>query len=237
KSYSSSVTEVTLFSNISNPALLAKSNNIAGISIIPQTFGLQELSQKSVGSIHNFSSFTFGSSYQNYGFELFRQQIFSVGISKKITDNFFVGSSLVLDFLDIKNYGSKQISKINIGVSFSPSEKLNLGFAIKNLLQKKFTDSDIAPQSNILLGISYLPTKNFSLHFQIDKERNRDISIAAGLELGFYDFLSVRSGYSDNPDIYSFGISIKLKLVEIDYAVQIHSYLEETQMFGVKINY
>jgi len=237
KSYSSTVTEVTIFSTSSNPALLSNGYNSAGISIIPETFGLNELSQKNLGIILKLPGIVFGAEYKNYGFELFRKQIFSVGTSVKVSKNLSAGFSADIDFLRIKNYGLATTKKLNAGLFFIISKKLSFGVALKNFMQTKTSESDISPRSNLLFGITYFPVKNFSCHLQLDKERNREISVAAGIEFSFQNLISLRSGYSDNPDVYSFGISLHIEPVEIEYAVQVHNYLDETQMLGLKINY
>lgn len=237
KAYSGSVNEVSEFSILVNPSLIAKGRNSVGISIIPQAFGLTELSQKSLGTIYNLPFLTLGFSYQNYGFELLKKQKFSFGAAKEIFKDLFFGCSALIDHTNIKNYGSTSNTVINTGFSFSPVKKLNFGIAVKNLLQFKKTASETSSGTTFLFGFNYLPAEALSVSFQLSKQQLIDISLSAGVELRFLEFMSLRAGFAKNPDIFSCGLSLKVEFFEVNYALQVHDYLDDTQLFGVSINY
>lgn len=224
-----------VFSLFTNPAGLSKIKEMQfGVFYSPSPFGLKVLRNMNIAfnKTTNIGSFAIG--LFNYGFKLYHENEFYIGYGNNYDEKFYFGFSTYYEAIIIENYGSKNFLNISIGGTYLLTEKLSLGFVLKNLLQNK----DYSPHSTTFRsGISYKIFKNSFIHFSVFKEINFPISFSSGIEYDIIKYLSLRFGIQNVPSTFSAGIGINYSIFKIDYAINKHQELGLTHQFGMLINF
>jgi len=227
-----------VFALFNNPAGLAQMNwREAGIYYSPAPFGLTELSNGFVAYNEPFSFGSVSLGATTYGFELYRETKFILGISYNYQNKFFVGAAVNFHNLSIKNYGSDLACYLNIGGLAYLSPELRLGFYFHNLNYATFgSDEDQIP-AVISSGLSCDILSNLRFNLAFEKDIKYPFSFLMGLDYDIIRYLSLRTGFSTEPSRYTAGIGINYSIFSIDYALFTHSDLGLTHQAGIIISF
>jgi hypothetical protein len=227
-----------VFSFFENPAGLAQINHDeAGVFFSPSPYGMSELKNAYAAFSHpmNFGAVAVGGMI--YGFELYKETQISLGASYNYDDKFYVGGVFNYKNFSIKNYGSKNTIILDIGVLARLTDKLNFGFSYKNITHESLTtETDELPVS-ICSGLSYKIIDNCTASLAIEKDVRYKASPRFGIDYAIIKYLSIRTGLSKNPNLYSFGIGVNYSLLNFNYAVVTHQELGLTLQVGVVISF
>jgi hypothetical protein len=227
-----------VFSLFNNPAGLAQMGwREIGIYYSPAPFGLSELSNGFV-AYHEPTSFgSFGLGGMTYGYELYREATLSLGYSYNYQNKFFIGASFNYRTLSIKNYGSDATITINLGGLTYLTNNIRFGFAIQNLNKATFGDTDNQIPMIFNAGLSYDVMDEITVNTAIEKDINYKPSVQFGINYDIIEYLSLRSGFSNEPSKYSAGIGINYSIFSLDYAIFTHNDLGITHQAGLIISF
>lgn len=221
-----------VFSLFNNPAGLSRINSREiGLSYSPSPFGIDKLSTGYIAYNEFTSLGNISIGLMNYGFELYKENIFVLGYSKKILPNFYFGFNGKYKLINIKNYGKTNDFNISLGGIIDLTNNFYLGFSLQNSL--RFLNTKIKSPLIYTSGITYQAMGNTYFHFAIIKEINFPISFRLGIEYSIIDFIILRFGIQNEPNIYSGGLGIKYSFLNLDYSISTHQDLGLTHQIGL----
>ena len=223
-----------VFALFGNPAGLSQHNtNQIGIFYSPSPFGLKELANGNLAYNQPTSFGNFGVGFMTYGFELYKENKFQIGYSQIFYDKLLLGVTAFYQTINIKNYGDNGFINFSLGGIFLISEDLSVGFTLYN--PARFTS--YSSLTSFSSGITFKPLKTTNINLAIHKELTLPISISFGAEYYLVEFLALRLGIKNEPNIYSGGIGINYSFLNLDYAVSSHQDLGLTHQIGLIINF
>ncbi|MGD8780314.1 MAG: hypothetical protein PVH88_15285 [Ignavibacteria bacterium] len=223
-----------VFALFNNPAGLSfSSNNQLGVFYSPAPFGLSELANGFSGYKHNFQFGTVAAGYMTYGFELYRENMFTIAYSNFIDKKFSVGAAINYHTLSIERYGNDNSISFNIGGIASIQKNLRLGFLFENLSRSSFGEE--ANQIPVVYnsGLSYDISKDITINAAVEKELDFDPSMKFGMEYKLIENFELRLGYKNEPDTFAAGVGINYSIFNLDYAFYSHQYLGLTHQAGI----
>ena len=222
------------FALFNNPAGLSELKlHQAGLYYSPSPFGLTELSNGFASFTYPTSFGTIGTGFMIYGFELYKETELALAYGRKIYKNFSAGITVFYKNISIKNYGNKGFLLFNIGGIVKINDQVNLGFVFENLTRTTINDEDNQIPVVYWTGISYKIIDDLNLFAAIKKEVEFNPSLRFGAEYNLLEFLQLRVGTANEPDVYSVGIGIIYNVFQFDYAVFKHYDLGLTHQFGL----
>ena len=227
-----------VFSLFNNPAGLAQMNwRELGIYYSPSPFGFSELANGFIAYHEPFDFGSIGVGAMTYGFELYRENKISVGFSYNYLNKFFAGAAVNLHTVSIKNYGSDNTFYLNIGGLFYLTQNFRLGFSVQNLNRASFGNE----KDNIPLiyntGFSYGVMEDLTFNLAVEKDIRYNYSLRGAIEYYLLEYLSLRTGFSNEPSSYSAGIGINYSYFSLDYAFFTHTDLGLTHQAGLIISF
>ena len=227
-----------VFSVFGNPSGLAQLNwREAGIYYSPSPFGVKELANAYAAYIEPFSFGSVAIGYMQFGFDLYKENKIALSFAHKLTNKFFVGTTLLYQNLKIERYGSDNTTTLNIGGLYYFSEITRMGFYAHNLLRETYgSESDQIP---FILGFGASHDFNSEITFNaaVEKELDFDPSFRFGAEYDIIQYLSLRAGFMSEPSSYSIGVGIHYSFINLDYAFFSHPDLGLTHQAGIIIDF
>jgi len=89
--------------------------------------------------------------------------------------------------------------------------------------------------SLIILFSNVVQAQDFNV--ELEKDVKHPISVRAGLEYSFYDFLDLRAGVGSEPTSFSGGIGLNYDMFQLDYALYYSPDLGITHQGTISINF
>lgn len=227
-----------VFSVFNNPAGLSQLNwREIGIYYSPAPFGLSELANAYVAFIEPFSFGSVSLGGMTYGFELYRETKVVVGYSYNYQNKFFAGAALNFHTLSIQNYGNDNAFYFNIGGLVYLSDEFRFGFSFHNINRASFGNDDDQIPVVLNSGLSYDVLKSLSINVAMEKDISYKTSLMFGVDYDIIEYLSLRSGFSNEPSRFSAGIGINYSFISLDYAMFTHNDLGLTHQVGLLVSF
>lgn len=227
-----------VFSIFNNPAGLAQMNwREVGVYYSPAPFGLSELANGFVAYHEPTSIGSFAIGGMSYGFDFYHESKFSLGYSYNYLNKFFAGVTINYQTVSIQNYGNDGALFFNIGGLAYVSNVFRLGFSIQNINRASFGDDDDQIPMIFNTGLSYDVADELTLNFAVEKDIKYKASFQFGINYDIIEYLSLRTGFSNEPSKYSAGIGINYSMFSLDYAMYTHNDLGLTHQAGIIISF
>ncbi len=223
-----------VFAIFDNPAGLSMIKwQEMGVYYSPSPYGISEMANVfgAYNQPFSFGSIAFG--VMTYGYELYRENKFSLAYSYNFQNGFQAGITLNWYTVVIKNYGNSSTYFLNIGGIINLNEILRMGFHFENINRASLSDADNQIPVIFNSGFSFDATKEFSLHLAMEKDLIRNASIKLGLEYNLIKYFSIRTGFANEPSKYSAGIGINYSGFRFNYAIYTHQELGITHQFDL----
>ncbi len=227
-----------VFAIFNNPSGISQINwREIGVYYSPSPFGLNELANAFVAFNQPFDFGNIAIGYMNYGFDLYKENKITFAYSNKIQSRFFYGGSITYNNISIENYGSDNSLSLNLGALAYINKNLRTGFSIININRASYGDEKDQIPVIYNFGFSYDVLLNLILNIAVQKELDYDPSFRFGIDYALIDFLSIRTGFSTEPDNYSAGLGINYSLFQLDYGMVYHNELGFTHQFSLIIQF
>jgi len=220
------------FALFTNPAVLSTiETKQIGVYYSPSPFGMKELANVFGVIIYPFDIGVVSAGYSNYGFELYRENKFSISFSKKLF-NVQAGTSFSINRISIKNYGQNNFMNINLGFVYSFSDNFRYGLSLENIIRNQITKNFRDPFI-FRAGTDFHPVDNADIFISIYKEENFPISFRTGTEYLLFEVLALRLGFRTIPDTFTAGVGLHYFNFMLNYAVFTHNYLGLSHQFDL----
>ncbi|NWF50766.1 MAG: hypothetical protein HXY49_09515 [Ignavibacteriaceae bacterium] len=227
-----------VFALFSNPAGIAQMGwREIGIYYSPAPFGLTELAN---GFIAYHEPFYFGSvaiGGMTFGYDLYRETKVLVSYSYNYENRLFAGAAFNYHTVNIQNYGNDAALYVNLGGLAYVTNNLRWGFYIQNLNRASFGKDDDQIPMIFNSGFSYDVIDNLSLNAAVEKDIRYNASVRVGVDYSLIEYLSIRTGFSNEPSRYTAGIGIHYSILNLDYAFFTHPDLGLTHQAGLVISF
>lgn len=227
-----------VFSVFNNPAGLSQLNwREIGIYYSPAPFGLSELANAYVAFNEPFSFGSVALGGMTYGFELYRESKILIGYSYNYQNKFFAGAALNFHSLSIHNYGNDNAFYFNLGGLVYLSDEFRFGFSFHNINRASFGNYDDQIPVVLNSGFSYDVLNSLSINVAMEKDISNKTSFMFGVDYDIVEYLSLRSGFSNEPSRFSAGIGINYSFISLDYAMFTHNDLGLTHQVGLLVSF
>ncbi len=227
-----------VFSVFNNPAGLAQMNwREIGVFYSPAPFGLSELANGYIAYHEPSNIGSFGLGGMSYGFELYREAKVTLSYSYNYQDKFFAGAAFNYQTVSIKNYGNDGTFFINLGGLAYLTNYLRFGFVIQNVNRASFGNEKDQIPVIINTGFSFDLTNEATANFAVQKDIDFNPSLQFGINYDIIEYLSLRTGFSNEPSRFSAGIGINYSIISFDYAIFTHNDLGITHQAGLVISF
>ncbi len=159
-----------------------------------------------------------GVGVSQFGFEEQKEQAMTAGYGLGLSKDFHVGASFDLYMIQNKRTGTGISYGLNFGMLGTLSKKWFLGVYGHNLNQPQFGNSEVGRlPSSFQTGIGYKPFEDITSEIDLSiLEQN--IRLHTGGKFSIFDFISLRTGFTTNPNSLSGGVEIIYKNIKVDYA-------------------
>ncbi len=216
------------WSVFNNQAGLTTQNNWAAGFAYDNYLGLDKnLSLKSGAVIIPTNSGVFGLTLNYYGYAAYNEQKIGLAYGKLLSDIFSVG--LQIDYVSVSignEYGHAGAFTFEIGILAKISDELQIASHIYNPFMVKL--GKVNPESTpaiFKLACAYKIDQNLLLLTEYEQSNISTGIIKLGIEYHLIEDFFVRGGLSTNPNLFSFGLGIKLNGFNIDFGSSYHQIL------------
>lgn len=217
-----------------NPAHAAQIRELS-VFFIPSVLGIPEVKSTGVAFRDNLLGTDFSLAAQTFGFDLYRENVFTLNLSVPVYDFLFVGTNVNANHLYIENYGTDLSLSIDAGAKLFLSKSFSLGFMATNLNSASATLSkDRLPQA--LTGAIAFESNELNLGLEYFKEIGFPSSLKIAAEYSPVKFVTVRAGSASGTNSFNAGVAVRLSSLELEYGAAFHQVLGVTQCFGISFN-
>lgn len=227
-----------VFAVFNNPAGLAQMDwREIGLYYSPAPFGMSELANGFAAYQEPTAIGVFAAGFMTYGFELYRENKFALAYSIRILDKFFAGMTVFYQTLSIKNYGSTGTYYLIVGGLAYFNKEIRFGFSVENPTRSTYGHEQNQIPVVFNCGLSYDILTDLTINIAGQKELDFNPSLRFGTEYNLIKYLTLRTGFSNEPGTFSAGIGINYSFLQLDYAVFTHQDLGLTHQAGLIIQF
>jgi hypothetical protein len=217
-----------------NPAHAAKLNELSAF-FIPSVFGIQEVKSTGIAYRDNLLGIDLGGAVQTFGFELYRENVFTLNLSVPVYDFLFVGANANANHLFIKDYGTDFSFSFDTGAKMFLSRNFAIGVMTTNLNSASATLSgDRLPQT-FTGGIAF-ESDELNVGLEYFKELGFPSSVKIAAEYSPVDFIIARAGSSSGTNSFNAGVAVRFLSFRFEYGAAFHQLLGVTQSFGISFD-
>lgn len=211
------------FSIFANPACLSGlSGQVLGV-YADQRYNIAGLNTFSAVYTIAYKSARLGTGVARYGDELLNQTRGELAFAYKIR-MVSLGGGLGYQQLLVSELGMAKSVTFQFGGVAEITPKLTYGASVYNLARAKIVNESYYPVV-MRMGFAYKANKQVVLMGEAEKTSLQAINMKASLEYSPIEFLRLRTGINTFPSQGFFGIGVKWKSNQLDYACSFHSRL------------
>jgi len=216
------------WSVFNNQAGLATENYWAAGFAYDSYLGIDKnLSLKSGGILIPTNGGTFGLSLNYFGYSAYNEQKIGLAYGKSLGK--FISAGLQIDYLSVSignDYGQASAITFELGIIAKLSDNWQIASHIYNPFMVKLgkINPEIIP-AVFKLATAYKIDDAILLLAEYEQQSNIAGIIKFGIEYQLIEQFFVRAGLSTNPDIFSFGIGLKMNAFNLDFGTSYHQVL------------
>lgn len=222
---------------LDNPATLA---SLAGSTLTvfyTNPFGLKELRLNSFSGNLNWTHFSCGAAFVDFGNTLYHDRRLHLAVARRflVAQRLALGVSGVLRQLRISGYGEASALLLNLGTQWRVSDSFIFGSALTNLLDATIGQQKEKLPRSVSFGLAYLPTSTLMLQMEVYKQNDFPEEWRLGIELNPLPPLLLRVGTATNPDRLTCGFALRVFKFSVQFAAFSHTDLGWTEQFAVTL--
>lgn len=234
----SSIALIDKWAGFNNQAILGRLDKISAGVYYENRFEVKELSTK---AFHlNFPSEfgTFGVTYTQFGFNLYKETKIGISYSRALGKHIWAGLQFdqIRKDINIEN-GSQSKYTFEAGILAEIFPNILLGFHVFNPSQAKFSTLEYEDKIPCIarLGISWQLSKQAIITSEVEKELNHGMRTKFGMEYKITERLFFRAGVHNHPNSVSLGLGISFKQAKANLSFSRHPILGYTPSADINI--
>ena len=201
----------------------------------PATFGLRELRRSGFILVESGSWGSLAASGMKFGFDLYRELSFRASLGMVVTNGLRAGVALQYHRLAIPGYGSAGSVGTDIGLLWTPTGEVQIGFSATNVNAPVIGRSRERLPQIIGVGAAYAPAPGLLVLCDLVKDIRFPPELRFGIEYSPLEQLALRAGAGRDPSTFGGGIGITVAPLILDYSVVRHEALGFTHRIGLMI--
>jgi hypothetical protein len=209
-------------------------NNIGALSHINSSqvtfsydhrMNMNELTTLAAGAVIKGENSAFGLGVSSFGSELFSQNQIGIGFSNQLGIT-SLGLKVSYFQTSIEGFGRGASPLLEFGGVAELTPELFFGAHVYNITMSKYgKNSPERLPTVVKAGISYRPSEKVMVNIEAEKDILLDPLIKMGVEYNLLDRFWARAGMNTDPGKLFFGIGLKPRRFQIDYAMTQHPTL------------
>ncbi len=199
-------------------------------------YGLKELRFIALSIKSMLPSLPFSLNVYNFGNDKYRESWASLNFSGRISRTLTLGIKISGYCIFIKNFSPANLFSMGAGGMWAPLDNFSVGVSVCNVAM--FSPTETAQDylaTNYSTGIAYNPSTDITIFVDVYQEEDFNPEIRVGTQLKIQDNLTLRTGFSDNPSIFSGGFDLTFSHYRMGYAFQNHPQLGFDHQAGIAI--
>jgi hypothetical protein len=218
-----------------NPAHVADMREL-NIFYVPSILGIQEVRSTGLAYRDNLFGVDFTTAAQTFGFDLYRESIFTLNLSVSLYDFLFIGGNLNANHLYIQSYGTDLSLTVDGGAKMFFARNFSFGLNATNLTSSSATLSrDRLPQT-FSAGIAF-ESNDLNVGVECFKEIGFPSAVKIAAEYSPVKFVTLCAGSASGTSSFNAGVAVRFLSFEFGYSAGFHQSLGVTQSFGVSFNF
>jgi len=218
-----------------NPAHAAKISDLS-VFLIPSVLGIQDVKSTGIAYRDYLWGVDFSGAAQTFGFDLYRENVFTLNLSVPVYDFLFLGANVNANHLYISDYGTDLSFSLDAGAKMFLSKNFAIGLTTTNLNSASETLSkDRLPQT-FTGGVAF-ESDELNVGLEYFKELGFPSSLKIAAEYSPVKFITVRAGSASGTESFNAGVAVRFMSFELEYGAAFHQVLGVTQSFGVSFNF
>ncbi len=218
-----------------NPAHAADLSELS-VFFVPSLFGIQEVKSTGIAYRGNIWGIDFGTAAQTFGFDLYRENVFTVNLSVPVYDFLFVGTNVNTNHLYVKDYGTDLSISVDAGMKLMLSDNFSIGFMATNLNSTSATLSEDRLPQVFTAGVGF-ESEDLAVGLEYFKELGFPSSVKIAAEYSPLNFIRVGVGSSSGTNSFNAGVAVRFLSFRLEYGVMFHQVLGATQSFGISFDF
>ncbi|MFQ6617624.1 MAG: hypothetical protein ACE5QV_02950 [Fidelibacterota bacterium] len=226
-----------IFSIFYNPAGIAVAGWVQFSMFYNSLFEIKELKYRGTAGLLPLAFATIGFGYTSYGNALYQENSFTLSAGKRIFRGLLLGINLSWKELKIKNYGSAGAPGIDAGIITELSNNLSWGLYLKNINSPVIGKSREKLPQIYSTGFSYSPTEEIMINLDLYKDILFPFQLRMGVEYNLRKIAAVRFGAGRDPGIFSTGLGLNYRGIDMNYSLSLHSELGISHQFSMGLRF
>lgn len=178
---------------------------------------------------------TFGVTYSYFGYSQYHENKIGIGFGRMLGKKISAGIQLnYINLFIADQYGNQGNLAAEAGIMAQPVKNLYIGAHVFNLTGAQvssYSDEDIP--TIFRFGLGFRLANTVFIAAETEKDLNNPAVFKSGIELQLVDNLSLRTGFSTKPTLYTFGLGYNYKGIEANLAFTRHQKLGFTPHFSI----
>ncbi len=230
----SSTAESNVFSVNNNMASSAELKEYQ-IGIYNQTrFSIKELNLINSSFLIPTKLFHVGASINHFGYDKYNQQNISLGIAKKLNNNFNLGITLNYLTINIAEQENTGALTGSLSAFYKINKNLQLGVLLFNPTLSNYSINGYGKINTFgRIGVKYQVNKSVYLIGDLDKTIEQETILRGGINYALHPNFDLSLGYANNPNNLTFGFNAKAKQMDLAFAASMHEILGFTPHIGL----
>lgn len=219
-----------------NPGLMPWMENGSFAAGIENRFLTSELMGQGFAGVLPFNNSAAGLSFVNHGFSTYQRSRIGASYGLKLSDYIALGVGINYDMINFGDiYGKSQAISASVGFTAKLSDDVMLAANVFNPTRSQFSEnSDESIPTILSIGGRYHFSDKMSALLELEKDINFKPSLKIGIEYLPHEIVFLRAGFKTQPNIYSFGLGVKLKDFRIDMSTWVHPVLGTSPMLSLR---
>lgn len=200
------------FSSLNNPAFLGSNPNMQLALHHEIPYFQKSLATSGLSVQAEIKKFGYGFSLIQSGSEHFKQHVISQGLSKKISDKFWVGVSI--NYLITSMYSQNKLHNFygSVGLKMQLNPKILMGCHVVNPSASKYKLEQLQPIGQFLqLGIAYKFTEQISFLSEYKTQTKSEGNLSFACLYQIKNEIDFRFGFDKELSFFTSGIRINRK--------------------------
>lgn len=231
-----------MLSTYFNPALIPLSTGREiGLSY-SNRYMVKELGTVSASFLYPNDKLSTGVFISTFGYEEYRETMLRIAVGKQLGEHWALGVGFQYSFLQTValEHTPSRLS-VDVGVFFTPVEKLSAGLLIKDLpsvkINQQGTDLECFRSFNIEVGFQYEIINNTLIALFIGTDQDSRVNGGIGIEYAFVEKFFLRGGLGISPIIPAMGAGYVFHAFRVDVAATYHNVLSVSLAAGLSYHF
>jgi hypothetical protein len=204
-----------------NPSAVVFGKPLGVFTAYDRPFGLSELENQAVSAVVRWGRHGLGITYEGFGFELYREQVFGGVYGYRVSPRAGMGLRIRSMGLAVVGQRNRRWLGLDLGVRVLLSESVGWGLAAWNASGVRV---GVLGQGGAM-GLAVRLAETAHLFASVQKEAGLPTGFGVGVQQDATKILVLRVGIGTQPERFSAGFGLRRGWVETDYAAVWHAVL------------